>query len=428
VTGVVASSLVGWRCPVCGATLDIATPLPWRCPNASAVDRHHVLQLARRGEGVCRLDDPNPFVAYGAELAWQAFALCNGLTKDGCHVLTRQLDERVATVDGTASGFRPTPFARADALSTALGFHDGGGVWVKDETGQVAGSHKARQLVSILLHLKAAELLGFGPRDDRLAIASCGNAALAAATLAAADRRELEVFVPPWASPAIVDRLQALRTIITVCPRRSGDPPGDPCVHRFRQAVDAGAVPFGVQGPENALCLDGGRTIGWEMADAFGPHLDRVFVQVGGGALAACVGRAFADTGSRARLHAVQTEGCAPLARAWDRAKAIGTTAAPSHWNECMWPWEEEPHSAADGILDDETYDWIGVIQAMAASGGGTVVVPERTVLEAHEVGVSATGVPASATATAGLAGLMAIRRQIGDDERVAVIFSGIER
>ena len=66
------------------------------------------------------------------------------------------------------TGFRRTPFASADALSDALGFDDDGGVWVKDETGNVAGSHKARHLVSILLHLKAAELDGRGPEDDRL--------------------------------------------------------------------------------------------------------------------------------------------------------------------------------------------------------------------------------------------------------------------
>ena len=62
---------------------------------------------------------------------------------------------------------------------------------------------------------------------------------------------------------------------------------------RFREAVDAGAIPFTVQGPENALCLDGGRTIGWEMLDqcaALGIELDRVFVQVGGGAFATCLG------------------------------------------------------------------------------------------------------------------------------------------
>jgi hypothetical protein len=66
-------------------------------------------------------------------------------------------------------------------------------------------------------------------------------------------------------------------------------------VHRFREAVAAGALPFAVQGPENALCLDGGRTIGWEiLADAArqGIALDRVFVQVGGGAFASSVGTA----------------------------------------------------------------------------------------------------------------------------------------
>ena len=57
-----------------------------------------------------------------------------------------------------------------------------------------------------------------------------------------------------------------LARAITTCERRADDPPGDPTVLRFREAVDAGALPFTVQGPENALCLDGGRTIGWEMA------------------------------------------------------------------------------------------------------------------------------------------------------------------
>ena len=74
---------------------------------------------------------------------------------------------------------------------------------------------------------------------------------------------------------------------------------------RFREAVDAGAVPFSVQGPDNALCLDGGRTIGWEIADAGG--VDRIVVQVGGGALAACTGWGL---GPEVRLDAVQTEGC----------------------------------------------------------------------------------------------------------------------
>ncbi len=41
---------------------------------------------------------------------------------------------------------------------------------------------------------------------------------------------------------------------------------------------------------------------------------------------------------------------------------------------------------------------------------------------------MATTGIAASATGTAGLAGLLAIRDEVGDDERVAVIFSGVER
>ncbi|HEY8092744.1 MAG TPA: PLP-dependent lyase/thiolase, partial [Acidimicrobiales bacterium] len=393
---------------------------------AIAADRHHVLRIVRDLVPFRPLDDPDPFVAFGAELAWQAFAVVNGMTEEAAHALVRQVGGRVAAVAGV--GFRTTPFARADRLSRALGFTEDGGVWIKDETGNVSGSHKARHLLSILLHIKAAEALGVGGRESRLAIASCGNAALAAATLAAADHRELEVFVPPWADPVVLDALRSLRAEVTVCPRRDDDPPGDPCVHRFREAVAAGAVPFGVQGPENALALDGGRTLAWEMSEVLGSALDRVFVQVGGGALAACVGRALADAGFHPRLHAVQAAGCPPLARAWDRAARFPRGSAGAHWDECMWAWEDEPASAADGILDDETYDWLGVLEAIDGGGGSVVVAPEMAIVEAHDLGVAATGIAASVTGTAGLAGLLAIREQVADDERVAVIFSGVER
>ncbi len=238
------------------------------------------------------------------------------------------------------SAFHITPFERADALSDALGFGADGGVWVKDETGQVAGSHKPRHLLTILLHLLTAESMDLAPWSDAaerppLAIASCGNAAYAAATLAAAARWPLRVFVPPNADPVVRALLHELRADVVECPRRSADPPGDPCIHRFREAVAGGALPFTVQGPENAWCLDGGRTIGWEMARQFeehaaGPPLDRVFVQVGAGTFAASTIGGIRMSGVTPRLHAVQTDSCAPLARAWDLAQRLGGPASGS--------------------------------------------------------------------------------------------------
>ena len=215
-----------------------------------------------------------------------------------------------------------------------------------------------------------------------LAIASCGNAAIAAATLAQSQDWPIEVFVPPSADEAVLDLLASLGADIVTCPRTVDDPPGDPCVHRFREAVADGAVPFSVQGTENVWCLDGGRTIGWEMADV---EVDRLFVQVGGGALAACAAGA-------APLWCVQTWSSAPLVRAWERATPAWRAAPAAHWGELMWPWEDVRPSAADGILDDETYDWIPVVEAMQRTGGGAIEVSEDDVRRAGRAGPRAHG------------------------------------
>lgn len=364
------------------------------------------------------VDDPNPFVRYGARLA--GMAMLAGVRRAA---LVRRFDADVASVDGR--GFTVTPLARADALSGALGFSAAGGVWVKDETANVAGSHKARHLGGVLLHLLAVEAVdGVGVRPP-LAIASCGNAALAAATLAAAVGWPLTVYVPPHADPEVLGCLADLGATIVACPRRVEDPPGDPCLLRFREAVAAGAVPFTVQGPENGLCLDGGRTIGWEAADQLDVDVQRLYVQVGGGALATAMSAGLADGGASPALHPVQTAGCAPLARAWRRASELGLDVARGRWRECMWPWEDEPRSAASGILDDETYDWLPLVQRTEATAGAPVVVPESLVIEAHRLACATTGVEVSVTGAAGLAGVLADRGGIGDDERVLVVFSG---
>ena len=427
----------GWRCAVCGATTDVTAPLSWRCPGSTDTDRHHAPQLHQPIAPLRSRGDDNPYLAFRSYLAWDALAESLGLEEAARVDLVAELDAQVAAVAGT--GFRTTPFFRSDRLSHALSFTGDGGVWIKDETGNVAGSHKARHLFGILLHLVAVERSGrapWGSTAERppLAIASCGNAALAASTLAAAVRWPISVFVPVGANPRVVARLHELDATVVECPRLATDPPGDPCVHRFREAVAAGAVPFSVQGTENAWCLDGGRTIGWEMARHMeeqieGHPFDRVFVQVGGGAFAASVMAGFRMSGITPRLHAVQTEACAPLARAWSRAASLGgATQAAGHWDECMWPWEDVGTSAADGILDDETYDWLPVLSAMQGGHGSPVVAAEHHVLEANDLVRTHTSLDPSHTGTAGLAGLLAIRDQVGAHERVAVIVSGIRR
>ncbi len=94
-----------------------------------------------------------------------------------------------------------------------------------------------------------------------------------------------------------------------------------------------------------------------------------------------------------------------------------------------MWPWEDPPHSVASGILDDETYDWAAVLQGMAATGGTSVVADEQTLRQANELALE-TGIAVSATGSAGLAGLMQLRREglIAEGSRVGLLFTGLLR
>lgn len=400
--------IVGLRCAVCAATVDVATPLAWRCPNAAPGDPYHVLHLIEAGPPAEPRAGDNPFVRYGPRLAWWAFARAHGMTDAACEALTHEV----------AGGFRTTPLARSCELSDAVGTT----VWTKDETGNVGGSHKGRHLATILLHLRAAETLGLLAGRPPLAIASCGNAAIAAATLAAAVDWPIDVFVPTWAGEPVLALLDDLGARVTRCARRSDDPPGDPALLRFREAVAAGAIPFSVQGPENAYCLDGGRTLGWELAEQSveaGVDLAAVYVQVGGGALAACVGRGL---GPGTALRVVQAEGAAPLDAALRRASTFDTPE--QHWRDVMHVWPD-PQSLADGILDDETYDWIAVREALLASGGRSLVAPESAVVRAHELATRA-GYRVSPTGSAGLAGLLA--DPAPGPGPVAVIMSGVAR
>lgn len=340
--------------------------------------------------------------------------------------LVGRLDASIAVVDG--HGFEITPLGRFPEL------HPGGAaVWVKDETGNVGGSHKSRHLFGVLL---AEAVDGAGGGD--LAIASCGNAAIAASVIARATDRPLHVFIPTWADQAIVDVLVGNGAHIEVCPRRSGET-GDPTYLRFLEAVSKGATPFSVQSPATPTTLDGGRTMGWELADQLAASQAtgtvNVFIQVGGGALASAtwvgLSEALPDTPSlKPVLYPVQTEACAPLARAWNELMASGlsttetldlATADPDRF---MRPWEPIGQSEATGILDDVTYDWLPLLSGMLTSGGEPIVVDETTIIAAHQRGRTITNIDVEPTGTAGYAGLLASRRP----EPAAVLFTGVSR
>ena len=410
-----------------------------------------------RGIDLNRLDppadpDPNPFIRYRALFHAYHVARAAGWGDTRYLDLVRELDEAVERVDGR--GFRITPLVRANGIAQAAGLGREGVVWAKDETRNVAGSHKARHLFGILLELRVAEAIGASDPASPLAIASCGNAALAAAVVARAAERELRVFVPETADAAVVDRLRQLGAAVVVCPRHPGRA-GDPSYLRLQGALAEGAIPFTCQGPDNGLAIEGGATLAWEIADelrAAGRPLDRMVVQVGGGALASGLVLGFSDAAAIGaidavpRLDTVQTRGGWPLLRAYERVLGDlggvsgtpldphvvhdGLRRAANRRSHYMWPWETEPTSIAHGILDDETYDWLAVVRAMLLTGGHAVVADEAALVEANTLACGATDIDADETGTAGVAGLLSLARagHVRPGESIAVVLSGGRR
>lgn len=455
-------------CQGCGFDLAPDSPTPLRCPNAGD-DGEHV--IGRKLDPHVRFPQDghaNPFVRYRSLTHAYSLARSHSMSDDAFVAMVLELDGAVSDVWGR--GFLTTPFGRSGSLSEALGLEEPGGVWVKDETSNVSGSHKARHLMGLAILGETQARLGISAGDaPRLAIASCGNAALAAAVIARAWNRALDVFIPTDAHPRVVAELERLGARVHVCSREPGVA-GDPCTRAARRAVTDGAVPFGCQGPDDGLTVEGGETLAWELAGALvhdGRTLDRLFVQVGGGALASACVQGLRDASEHGaaitmpRLHAVQTRGAYPLRRAWDRlveriyrrlgkerpgsdaeiaALLAGRAASPAveaelayaakHRAEFMWPWETEPKSEAHGILDDETYDWLAIVRGTLQSGGFPIVVDEPRLLESNDLARARTGIDVDATGSAGLAGLLELRArgEVGDHESVAVLLTGVQR
>jgi threonine synthase len=220
--------------------------------------------------------------------------------------------------------FEVTPLTEESCLASALGRT--GRLWVKNETGNVAGSHKGRHLMGTLLYLEALRELRGEQAKKVLSIYSCGNAALGAAAVACAGGYELHAFVPEDVDPAVAAMLAERGALVEKVPR-STTGQGDPCYLAFQKALaENGWVPFACAGSDNWSNIEGGSTLGWELVMQLlerSAKLDSVIVQVGGGALARSVAQAFEEAfelgviGYMPHIHVCQPEGGFPFARAY---------------------------------------------------------------------------------------------------------------
>ncbi|MGH2637515.1 MAG: hypothetical protein ACRDHU_15400, partial [Actinomycetota bacterium] len=143
-------------CEGCGRVAPADEPYPFRCPGTGTDDVDHVMTRELDPTHVEFPDDdhPNPFVRYRELFHAYQLGRAHGMSDDDHVHLVEQLDKAIAGVAGR--GFLETPLGRSEPLSDFLGCE----VWVKDETGNVSGSHKARHLMGLMVHLLVVEQAG----------------------------------------------------------------------------------------------------------------------------------------------------------------------------------------------------------------------------------------------------------------------------
>ena len=265
--------------------------------------------------------------------------------------------------DGAAPvslGEMATPLVRLTAIGGALGARD---LLVKDEGRLPTASFKARGLavaVSMAAH--------FGIRQIAMPTVGSGGAALAAYCARAGI--EAHVFCPSDSPDLTVREASAYGARVYTIDGTLED-----CGRLVAQAC-AERDWFNVSTLKEPYRIEGKKTMGLELADQMGWELpDLIFYPTGGGTGFIGMWKAFDEMqalgwigAKRPRMVAVQTTGCCPIVRAWQRGEA-----------EVAEPWPDI-RTAVHGVRVAKALGDFLILRAMRESDGFGIAVDDAEV------------------------------------------------
>ncbi len=298
-----------------------------------------------------------------------------------------------------------TPLTRAAGLADALGCSE---LWIKDERQQPTGSFKDRQAAAAVTALAAR-----GCRD--LVIASTGNAAAAYAAFCARAGIRLWVFLT---SSVPAEKMRELALYGAEVVKITG-------TYDQAKAVAADfAARRGIPFDRGAKMIPGKeamKTVAFEIVEQLGWQAPDWYVQaVSGGIGPLAVDKGFGELYAAGlidripRLALIQSEGCAPMVRAWERGEAHATPVQPDTLITVLATGDPGP---AYTMLKS----------AVDRHGGAMVGVSDGDAFRAMRRVARAEGFSVEPAASVAFAGFEALRERglIGPDERVVINCSG---
>lgn len=269
-----------------------------------------------------------------------------------------------------ADGERPvslgeggTPLLELPALGDELG---GLRLFAKDEGQNPTGSFKDRGL-------SAAVTRAVHGGAKALVVPTAGNAGAALAAYAARAGVRAKLFMPIDTPAGVARRcelygadIERVDGLIDECGRLS-----------LKFATDTGA--FNLSTLREPYRIEGKKTMMLEIVEALGWRApDAIVYPTGGGtgligswkALNELQALGLADPSTR--LYAVQSEGCAPIVKAWEEGARTAT------------PWQEARTEAFGLRVPGALGDFL-ILDALRASGGGAVAVSDTDMVRGAE-------------------------------------------
>ena len=299
-----------------------------------------------------------------------------------------------------------TPLMRASRLANALGLRD---LQVKRESLNPTGSFKARGMAVAVS--RAVEL-----GAHHLVAPSAGNAGGALAAYAALAGVPATVIMPVDAPRANIAEVLATGAELILLDGLISD-----CGRLARLVADElGAVDLSTL--KEPFRVEGKKTMGFEVVEQLGWRMpDAMVYPTGGGTGVVGMWKAFAELEAlglagpeRPRMYCVQSEGCAPIVRAFDDGSRFAR------------PWENAQTDAAGIRVPSAVGDFL-ILDAIRESGGAAIAVPERQIgamqRRLGELGLGYASLETAATAC-GLEGLIAAGR-IGLRDSVVLFDTG---
>jgi len=299
-----------------------------------------------------------------------------------------------------------TPLLPLARTGRELGFTD---LWLKDEGANPTGSFKSRGLSAAVTRAVAA---GAG----RFTLPTAGNAGVAASAYAARAGVPVRVFAPRTTPRTILSQIEAYGGELVLVDGHIGD-----CGKLARAwAAESGAVDLSTL--REPYRIEGKKTLGLELAMQFGWRMpDAIIYPTGGGTGLIGMWKAFRELldaswieGDLPRMYTVQSEGCAPVVRAF----ADGAERCEP-WAD---PWTVASGLRVPGPLGDRL-----MLAALRESRGGAIAVSDEVLSRTAAQVTRWEGIDLAPEGGAAVAAAVALKEQgvLAPEARVVVFNTG---